>query len=177
MKSKILIAIAVTLIILAVIIASRPDEFRVSRTATINAPVSAVFGQINDFHNWNAWSPWAKMDPNAKITYSGEDKNTGAMMAWEGNRDIGAGNMTITEVRPDELIRIKLEMIKPMHGVNDAEFLFASEGKNTSVTWTMSGKSNFMAKAMGLFMDCEKMVGDQFDKGLANLKTLAEAKK
>ena len=158
----------------AVVIATRPSDFRVSRSATIAAPPETVFPHVNELKKWDAWSPWAKLDPNAKNTFAGPPAGKGAAMSWAGNNDVGEGKMTISESRPNELVQFKLEFYKPMAGNCDAEFTFKPEGNGTTVTWTMTGKNNFMAKAISLVMDCDAMVGGQFEKGLASMKAIAE---
>ncbi len=155
-------------------IAMQPATFTVTRSAKIAAPPAAVFAQVNDFHNWEAWSPWAKLDPNAKNTFEEPTAGAGAQFHWEGNSDVGEGGMTITESRPDELVLIRLEFIKPFASVCDTEFKFQPEGDQTAVTWTMTGPNNFMSKAMHLVMDMDEMVGGSFDEGLANLKSVVE---
>jgi uncharacterized protein YndB with AHSA1/START domain len=170
----ILLALGFIALILIIVIAGRPDEFAVSRIATISAPPEKVFPHVNDLHQWEAWSPWAALDPNAKNIFSGAAAGAGAAMAWEGNRKVGAGKMTITDSRPGERIRFRLDFRKPMPATNTAEFMFRTEGGQTVVTWSMAGKNNLMGKIFGLFMDCEKMIGSQFEKGLASLKSVAE---
>ena len=145
------------------------------RSATISAPAPAVFAQVNDFHNWEAWSPWAKLDPAAKATFEGPSTGTGAIFKWAGNKEVGEGSMTITESRPSDLIRIKLEFLRPFEATNSAEFTFKPEGNRTGVTWSMEGKNNFIAKAVCLFMNMDKMVGGQFEQGLAQMKAVVEA--
>jgi hypothetical protein len=167
--------LAVIIIGLLIVIALRPSEFHVVRTARIPATPAIVFDQINDFHKWEAWSPWAKLDPAAKNSFEGKSAGTGAVFAWSGNRNVGEGRMTIIESRPSDLIRIKLEFMKPFKGTNATEFSFRPEGDQTALTWSMAGQNNFMAKAIGLFMNCDKMVGGQFETGLANLKSVTEA--
>lgn len=174
MLKKIFLGLLIALAIFAVVAAMQPDEMQVTRTATINAPAEKIFEQVNNLRNWNAWSPWAKLDPNAKETFEGPEAGVGAVMRWAGNFDVGEGSMTITQSRPAELVQFKLDFVKPMQGTNMAEFAFKPVGNGTEVTWSMSGKKNFMAKAMSLIFNCEKMVGEQFEKGLANLKGLAE---
>jgi carbon monoxide dehydrogenase subunit G len=175
MLKKILIALAVIVIVFVVVVALQPSEFRVARTATISAPPPAVFAQVNDFHKWEAWSPWAKLDPAMKQTYAGAPAGTGAIYTWAGNDQVGEGRMTLTESRPSDLIRIKLEFLKPFASTAATEFTFKPEGNQTMVTWSMAGKNNFMAKAFGLFMNMDKTVGGDFEKGLANLKSVSEA--
>jgi hypothetical protein len=171
----ILLALAFIAIIFFVIIAGRPDEFIVSRSTKISAPPAIVFAQVNDFHKWEAWSPWAKMDPACKNSYDGAAAGVGAGFAWDGNKKVGAGRMTILESRPGDLIRIKLEFLKPFKATNTAEFTFKSNGNQTAVAWSMTGKNNFFFKVFGLFVDCDKMIGKDFEKGLAAIKAVAEA--
>lgn len=161
--------------VLLVVIAMQPSDFRVSRSATMAAPQAAVFEQVNDFHKWDAWSPWAKLDPNAKNTFEGPSSGVGSILRWDGNSDVGAGSMTILESDPNERVQIKLDFIRPFEGTSDVEFTFKPEGDQTAVTWSMAGKKNFMAKAIGLVMDCENMVGEQFDQGLSNMKSIVES--
>ena len=175
MIKKILIGLAVVLVVLVVIIALQPSHYRVERSATMNAPATVVFAQVNDFHKWNAWSPWAKIDPAMKQTFEGAPAGTGAVYAWSGNKDVGEGRMTISESHPSDLIKIKLEFIRPFAATNATDFIFKPQGDQTAVTWTMSGDNNFIGKAFSLFMNMDKMVGGDFEKGLAQLKSVAEA--
>src|SRR3954447_466884 len=173
MLLKILIGFAVIIVLLAIFIATRPAAFSVTRSATMSATPAAVFPQVNNFHNWEAWSPWAKMDPDAKSTFDGPPSGAGAKFTWDGNKNVGAGNMTITESVPNDRVRIRLEFIRPFAGVNDTLFTIKPVGGKTNVTWTMTGKNNFITKAISLFMNCDKMVGPQFEQGLANMETVA----
>ena len=175
MLKKILIAVAVIIVVLAVIVALQPSEFRVARSATISAPAPAVFAQVNDFHKWEAWNPWGKIDPAMKQSYEGAPAGTGAIYTWAGNNEVGEGRMTIIENRPSELIRVKLEFFKPFAATNTAEFTFKPEANQTVVTWSMFGENNFMAKAIHLFINMDKMIGGQFEKGLASMKSIVEA--
>jgi uncharacterized protein YndB with AHSA1/START domain len=172
---KILIALAVIIVVLVVIVALQPSDFRVTRSTTISAPPPAVFAQVNDFHKWQAWNPWGKIDPAMKQTYEGAPAGTGAIYTWSGNNEVGEGRMTITDSRPNELIRVKLEFFKPFAGTNTADFTFKPEGNQTLVTWSMFGEKNFMAKAIHLVMNMDKMIGGQFEKGLADMKSVVEA--
>ena len=174
MLIKILIGLAVLVGLLVVLVAVQPSEFRITRSATVAAPPSAVFGQVNDFHKWEAWSPWAKLDPAARNTFEGAPAGTGAMFAWAGNSKVGEGRMTIVESRPSELVRIKLEFLKPFAATNTAEFTFKAEGDRTAVTWSMFGHNNFIGKAVCLVMNMDKTLGGEFDKGLAAMKSVAE---
>ncbi|MGQ0655673.1 MAG: SRPBCC family protein [Betaproteobacteria bacterium] len=157
-----------------VIVALQPADFRIQRTALIAAPAQAVFAQVNDFRKWLAWSPWEKLDPELKRVYEGPPAGTGAKYAWAGNKNVGEGRMTIAESRPGELVRIKLEFFKPFAATHTAEFTFKPEGGGTAVTWSMTGRNSFMAKAMCFFVSMEKMVGGQFETGLANMKSIIE---
>jgi hypothetical protein len=174
MLTYILIGLAAVVAVLLAVIATRPGEFRVSRAATMSAPPSAVFAQVNDFHKWEAWSPWAKMDPNCKNSFEGPTSGTGAIFRWDGDKNVGAGSMKIVDSRPSDLIRIQLDFIRPFAGTNNVEFRFEPQDKQTAVTWSMSGKNNFIGKAIGLFMDCEKMIGGFYDQGLASIKSIVE---
>lgn len=176
MLKKILIGAAALIAVLVVVIALQPADFKVSRTMTMAAPPSAPFTEVNDFHRWQAWSPWAKLDPKAKFGFDGPQSGVGAINTWAGNSDVGKGRATIIESRANELVRIKLDFAEPFEATSTAQFTFKPEGAGTAVTWTMEGKNNFIGKAIGLFMDCEKMVGGQFEKGLADLKTIVEKK-
>jgi len=171
---KIFFVLVAFVILFIVIVALQPAEFRVTRSAVIAAPAPAVFVQVNDFHQWEGWSPWAKIDPNMKTIYEGAPAGTGAVYSWAGNTDVGEGRMTLTESRPSELVRIKLEFKKPFEATNTTEFSFKPEADKTLVTWRMAGENNFMAKAFGLVMNMDKMVGGDFEKGLAQLKSVAE---
>ncbi|WP_133795746.1 SRPBCC family protein [Prosthecobacter fusiformis] len=175
MFTKILIFLAVILAVLAVVIQMRPDDFSITRSATMAAPPQVVFDQVNDLHKWEGWSPWAKLDPDCKETFEGPPAGTGAIFKWSGNNEVGEGIQTIVESRPAELVRMKLEFIRPFAGTNDVDFTFKPEGTGTLVTWSMSGKNNFMSKAVGLVMDCDKMCGDFFVQGLASLKAIVES--
>ena len=169
--------LAAVVLLLVIVIALRPAGFRISRSVRIAAPASAVFRHVNDFHLWRAWSPWEEMDPELKRAYSGESSGAGAAYAWVGNPQVGEGGMTITQSRPHEEIDIRLEFVRPFKATNEVFFKFKPEGENTVVTWDMTGRYNFMSKAMGLFMNFDKMVGGQFDQGLAKLKTVVEAER
>jgi hypothetical protein len=140
------------------------------------APPAAPFEQVNDFHKWQAWSPWDKIDPAMKRTYEGPEAGKGAIYKWVGNSEVGEGSMTITESKPNDLIKIKLVFVKPMEGDSDTEFTFKPEGDDTLVTWTMAGKRDFLKKAFCLFMSMDKMIGEKFDEGLAEMKKVVEKK-
>jgi hypothetical protein len=168
-------AVAVLIAGFAIVVAMQPGEFRVTRSAKMKASPAAVFEQVNSFQKWDAWSPWAKLDPNAKVEFSGPTAGEGAKFAWSGNDKVGAGQQEIVESKPDELIRIRLEFERPMTATNTVELTFKPQADETVVAWTMFGPNNFMGKAFGLFVDCDKLVGADFEKGLENLKAIVEA--
>ncbi len=172
---NILIVLAVIIVLFLGIVAIQPSDFRIARSANIAAPPDVVFAQVNDFHNWEAWSPWAKLDPAVKNTFEGSSSGTGAKFSWAGNDKVGEGRMTITESHPSDLIRIKLEFLKPWEATSTTEFTFKPEGDQTKATWTMFGERSFMEKAVCLFMNMDKMLGGEFDKGLAQIKAIAES--
>jgi len=165
-------AIAVFLIVVAM----QPADYRIERSIKIDAPAEVVYAQVSDFHNWEAWSPWAKLDPDAKNAFDGADAGKGAIFTWSGNDKVGEGRMEILESAPNSLVRIKLDFKKPMEDTCTTEFKLKSEGEQTAVTWTMSGHNNFVGKMFCMFMDMDKMVGDDFEKGLAQIKAVAKAK-
>lgn len=167
--------LAALLVILIATVAIQPADFSVQRNITIAAPPATVFGLVNDFHQWDKWSPWAKLDPAMKTTFEGPESGAGAIYTWVGNSDVGEGKMTILESRAPEQVGIELEFIKPMAATNTSEFSFKPEGDATSVTWTMAGKNNFVGKAFCLFVDMDAMVGADFEKGLAAMKAAAES--
>ena len=170
------IAIIIVVLIAAVLIfaATKPDTFRVQRSATIKAPPEQIFALINDLHRWDAWSPWEKKDPAMKRTHSGAANGKGAVYEWDGNKDVGKGRMEITESSPPSKVAIKLDFIKPFEGHNIAEFTLKPEGDSTNVTWVMDGPAPFISKVMQVFFSMDKMIGKEFETGLANLKTIAE---
>lgn len=178
MRKKLLIAttvLAVIVVVFAGVVAMQPADFRVTRSTMIVAPPEAVFGHVNDLHKWEAWSPWAKLDPQAAMSYEGPVSGPGAICRWDGNNEVGAGSMTIQESSPHQRIQIGLAFLRPFESTAEAEFAFEPENEQTVVSWSMSGKNNFIGKAISLFMDCDAMIGGEFEKGLASLKSIVEA--
>ncbi len=175
MVAKIVIALAVLVGGLIVVVALQPKDYRVSRSTTIAAPAAVVFAQVDDFHEWATWSPWATIDPAMKQTFEGAPAGAGEIYTWSGNHEVGEGRMTIVESRPSELIRVTLDFEKPLRGTSVAEFTFRPEGDRTVVTWSMAGEKGFVAKAIHMVLGVERMIGQQFEKGLAAMKTVAEA--
>jgi carbon monoxide dehydrogenase subunit G len=171
------IGIVIVVLIAAVLIlaATRPDTFRVQRAASIKAPPEAIFSLINDFHRWGTWSPWEKKDPAMKRTFGAATRGKGAVYAWEGNKDVGQGRMEIAESVPPSRVAIKLDFVQPFEAHNTVEFTLEPNGDATNVTWTMQGDTPYFAKIIHLFIDMDRMVGKDFETGLANLKPAAEA--
>lgn len=175
MIKKIILGLLALIAAVCVIAATRPDDMHVTRSATIAAPTEAVFKVVNDFRQWDSWSPWSKLDPAMKKTLEGPPEGVGAIYHWSGNNEVGEGTTTLVESKPSEKVGMRIDMVRPMAGTSDVQFTFAPEGTGTKVTWAMQGKVPFIGKIFGLFMDCDKMCGDQFNEGLANLKKVVES--
>jgi hypothetical protein len=169
MFKKIFLGLGVIIIVFLIVVITRTADYRVERSTTLASPAQTLFDQVNDHRKFNAWNPFLKLDPNVKNTYSGPESGVGAVCAWDGNNDIGAGSATITESKPGELVRMRMDWIRPMAGVATVDFTFKPEGDKTVVTWAMYGKNGFMGKLVSLFMDCDKMCGPHFEQGLADL--------
>jgi carbon monoxide dehydrogenase subunit G len=176
MIKKILLGLVAVIAIICIAAAFQSDEMRVSRSTTIAAPPEAVFKVVNDFRQWDSWSPWSKLDPNMTKKLEGPAEGEGAIYRWEGNMQVGKGTTTLVTSKPSELVAMRVDMERPMKGTSDAQFTFAPDGAGTKVTWATQGKKPFMGKVVGMFMNCEKMCGDMFDEGLANLKKVVESK-
>lgn len=175
MVRKILIGIAVVIVLFVLVVATRPSTFHIERSTTIAAPPESAFAPVNDFHAWGAWSPWEKIDPQMKRTFEGAPSGAGSIYAWAGNHEVGEGRMTIVKSDKPSHVAIKLEFFKPFAATNAATFTFVPVPEGTKVTWAMDGQNNFAGKAISLFMDMDKMIGDNFERGLADLKTVAES--
>ncbi|MBI5497809.1 MAG: SRPBCC family protein [Deltaproteobacteria bacterium] len=158
-----------------IIVATRPAEYRVVRSVVVNAPAAVISGHIEDFHRWNAWSPWAKLDPKQKETFGGPPAGKDATYHWSGDDKVGEGSMKIAAVKPGERIDIALEFIRPFPSSSKVDFVLVPQGAGTQVSWGMDGTNNFLGKAFGLFVNMDKMLGADFEKGLAQLKAAAEA--
>jgi hypothetical protein len=175
MLKFILLGLLVVIVVFVIVVATRPDNFRVSRSATIGAPPAVIFDHVSNLHKMQEWSPFAKIDPAAKMTFTGPESGKDASFSWAGNAQAGEGSMTCTDCQPNELLGYRLDFLKPFKGTNQVEFTFKPNGDQTVVTWTMSGRYNFVTKAFSIFMDCEKMCGPMFEKGLGELKSLSES--
>ena len=173
------IATVVT-IILAVIVGlalNMPDSFAVQRVVTIKAPPEKIIPLIADFHQWGSWSPWEVLDPNMQRTFSGAASGKGAVYNWKGNSKVGEGRMEIIDLAAPSKVVIKLDFLHPMEAHNVTEFTLAQQGDSTTVTWNMSGPMPFISKVMSVFMNMDKMIGPDFEKGLAKMKTVSELQK
>ena len=171
------IVVVVLLVVVAGILiyaATKPDDFRVQRRLAIKASPEKIYAQIVDLKAWQAWSPYEKKDPDMKRTLSGAPSGKGAIYEWDGNKNVGAGRMEVIEANGPSIVKIKLDFLKPFEGHNTAEFTMAPAGEMTNVTWAMYGPSPYMMKVMGTVMNMDKMIGDDFAAGLANLKALVE---
>jgi len=170
----VMIVALIAVVALAIFVATRPDAFRVQRSATIKAPPEKIFPHLADFHAWPSWSPWEKIDPALQRTYSGPNSGPGAVYEWSGNKNIGSGRMEILEAAPSSRVLIKLDFLSPFEAHNTAEFTLQPSGDGTTVTWAMYGPNTLMSKLMSLVFNMETMVGPQFETGLNNLKAVAE---
>ena len=172
-----IIGIVVLVLVVGVLAfaATKPDSFRVQRSASIKAPPEKVFALINDLKGWNAWSPYEKKDPAMKGTLSGAPTGKGAIYEWAGNKEVGKGRMEITDAVPPSKVLIKLDFIEPFEGHNTAQFDLQPRGDMTDVTWAIYGPSPFITKLMGVFFNMDTMIGRDFETGLANLKAVAES--
>ena len=172
MIKKILLVLLIAVLGVIAFIASRPSDFEVKRSTEIPAAPAVVFSQVADLRKFQAWSPWAKMDPEAKVTFNGSGNEVGSSFSWAG-KQTGEGTMTMKEIIPDRKVVYALDFRKPFKGTNAAVFDVEPSGTGSKVTWTMTGKNNFISKGIGLFIDMDRMIGGQFEKGLADMGKLA----
>ena len=173
MMRKILMATVAAIAIFLIYVAFQPAYGTVTRTAVLAAPPEAVFPHINSLKKWDAWSPWAKLDPAAKNSFAGPDTGTGAAFSWDGNRDVGAGKMTIIESDPNKRVKINIDFQRPMASTSVAEFTLQPDGAGTRVTWAMGGERGYAARLMCALFNADRMVGNMFEMGLANLGVAA----
>ncbi len=174
MLKKIAIAVVVILAVILGMAAMKPDTFSVRRVASIKAPPDKIAALITDFHQWGSWSPWEQLDPNMKRTFSGAPNGKGAIYNWEGNKEVGKGRMEIMEAGTPARTVIKLDFLEPFESHNTTEFTLVPQGEITTVSWDMSGPMPFVSKIMSVFASMDSMIGKDFEKGLANMKTVAE---
>jgi len=176
MFKKIALLLIVAMVAFLGFASTKPNDFRIERSMTMAAPAAKIFEQVNNPRKMAAWSPWNKMDPDGKFLYEGPASGVGAVSKWSGNMNLGEGSATIVESKPNTLVKTRLDFVKPMAGSHTGEFILKQTGGTTEVTWAMYGTNNFIGKVMGLIMNCDKMVGGQFEEGLTSLKTRVEAK-
>lgn len=169
-----LIIIVAIIAVVLIVAAMRPDQFRIERSATIQAAPERIFPLINDLHRWQSWSPYEKKDPDMQRSFEGPSAGPGAAYGWNGNKNIGSGRMQISESIPSSHVRLQLEFFTPFKASNVADFVLEPQGAATRITWSMQGRANFMSKLMGLVFNIDKMVGKDFEDGLVNLRTLTE---
>lgn len=174
MLKKVGIVVLLCLLVVLGLAATKPDTFALERETTINAPPSRVFALISDFDQWGVWSPWEKLDPNMTRTFSGTPSGAGSIYEWSGNSDAGAGSMQIINTTPSSNVEIKLDFIKPFASHNVTEFALDSTAAGTHVRWSLHGPNEFIGKIMGVFVSVDKLVGPDFERGLATLKAVAE---
>ena len=175
MLKRIVLALLIAIVLLVGYATSKSDDFRVERSARMAAPPEKVFALINDLKGFNTWNPWEKKDPGKGQYGAGATVGPGASYAWDSDK-LGSGRMTIESSAPSSKVTMRLDFIKPMQATNAAVFALAPDGDGTRVSWSMSGKNTLGSKLFQVFVSMDKMVGDDFDAGLANLKALAEAK-
>ena len=168
------VVLAIAIAVVLVLAATKPNTLRVQRATSIKAPADRIFPMINDFRQWRTWSPYENKDPAMQRTYSGAESGRGAVYAWDGNSNVGSGRMEILDTSVPSKIVIKLDFFKPFEGHNTAEFTMLPQGDATHLTWTMTGPAVFMSKVMQVFMNLDRMIGRDFEVGLANLKKLTE---
>lgn len=172
---RIVAGIVIALAVLAAVIMLQPGHTHVERSVVVKASPGEVHAYVNNLDNWNSFSPWADLDPDAKISYEGPRAGEGALFRWDGNSEVGAGSLKIVESVPGELVRMDLEFIRPMPGTSTAAFKLEPVEGGTNVTWSSDWDNNFIAKAIGLVMDCEAMMGGYFEEGLENLKAQVDS--
>lgn len=171
----VLAGLAVLAILLLIAVALQPEDMRIERSTTIAAAPATVFPHLNELRKWDAWSPWAKIDPNVKMAYDGPPEGIGAISSWAGNSQVGEGRMTIVESQPNQSVKLRLDFIRPIGSTSTAEFVLVPAENRTQVTWKMDGPRPLMTKFVGLFMDIDKLLAEQFDDGLAKLKVVCES--
>jgi len=174
MFKKIVLVLLALIAAFVIYVALQPDAYKVERSVTIAAPAAKVFENVNNLRKWEAWSPWAKLDPDAKVAFEGPEAGKGAAMSWDGDDKVGAGKMTIVESDPDKAVDIKVSFTRPFEGSTNSDFNFTPKGDQTDVAWAMHGTHSFMEKAFCVVFDGIGMMGKDIDKGLSQLKSVAE---
>ena len=168
-----LVALVLFVAVALAIAATRPKVFRIERRASMRASPDQIVTELVDFHRWQAWSPWEKLDPKIQRTFSGTPIGVGSAYAWQGTGKVGAGRMEIRSVDPLK-VTIQLDFLKPFKAHNVAEFTLAPQGDSTELAWVMHGPQPLIGRVMGLFFNMDKLIGKDFEAGLANLKAQVE---
>jgi len=174
MLRKLLLGVVILIAAVLLLATRQPDTFSVERRIVVNAPPERVFAQINDFHAWEAWSPWAKLDPAMQVTYSGAAQGMGAVYEWRGNSDVGEGRMAIKSATAPSEVMIALDFLTPFESHNVTTFMLTPTESGTEVIWTMKGNAEYVTKLMTMFVSMDKMVGPDFSRGLEQLKAVVE---
>ena len=174
--TQVAVAFVVVAVLLVAWVATRPAKFALSRSASIAAPAAAVYAHVADLRRWTSWSPWEGLDPTIGRTYSGSEAGVGAVYEWKGNAKVGAGRMTIVDARERAFVELRLEFFRPWRATNRSTFALREEGGKTEVTWSMSGANTTMGKLLSLVVSMDRMVGGDFERGLARLAAVAEAR-
>jgi uncharacterized protein YndB with AHSA1/START domain len=174
MLKKIAIAVAVVIASILAFAATRPDTFHVERSAVIKAPPAKIFAVLEDFKQWQAWSPWEKKDPAMKRTFGKTTSGKGAYYGWEGNKEVGKGSMEVAESTPPSRLVLNLTFLEPFEAHNTATYVLAPQGDSTKVTWSIDGPMPYVSKVIGIFCDMDALIGKDFETGLANLKAVTE---
>lgn len=174
MTKKIAFALLGIVVLFLGYVAIQPSDYTISREITINAPVEKIFPYLNNQKLAEKWGPWLEVDPEAKMSYAGPDEGVGARASWDGGKQLGTGSATIVESIPNQKVGIRLEYVKPMNMVQDSEYLIRSSGAQNIVIWKVQGKNGFIGRMMCVFVNMDRTVGEMFEKGLSNLKTLVE---
>jgi uncharacterized protein YndB with AHSA1/START domain len=175
MLKKAFVVVIVLVATFLLFVAMQPSEFCIQRSIVIAAPAEKIFPYINDLHKHGLWSPWEKLDPSMKKTFAGSPSGIGSIYSWEGTDKVGVGSMTIVDSQPNKKVSMNLEFLKPFKAANHVEFAFKPQAEGTAVSWSMSGHKQFLQKIFCSFMNMDKMVGSEFEKGLAQLKTVVES--
>lgn len=171
---RMILWIVIVLVVACLLYATTRPNLVVQRSVVIQAPAEKIYPLLNNFHEWSAWSPWEKLDPGMHKTYTGPESGRGAGYAWQGNKEVGQGSMEITDSAPGNHVTIKLDFIKPFEGHNITEFTLEPQENSTHVTWTLQSNGSYRAKLIGVFVNMDKLIGTDFERGLANLKAVSE---
>ncbi len=174
MLKRILLVLVAIVALFAAYVATRPDDYRIERSVLVRADAGKIYPLVAAFPKWDQWSPWAKLDPAMKVEFGGQEGTLGSTYSWKGNDKVGVGKMTVTGLLKDRIVDVKLDFLKPWEQTANVRVEFKPEADGTRVTWIMSGKYDFIGKLFAVFMNMDKAVGPDFEKGLSALKALGE---